>query len=165
MIWWYARLGKKLDTKTSNLGLSMKILNFYRLARQSFALRHFLWEAVKNSLSWFFSTADKLRGRTKSARADQPRERAITYLLVGTSLGKTENVLRIKKVYVDLVLPIWFSLFFRFSVAPETVIIPIICSIIVFPIVVATLICLLRHYNRRARAKDKFRYEINPRPE
>ena len=48
--------------------------------------------------------------------------------------------------------------FCLFSVDPETVIVPILCSIVVFPIVVAALICLLRHYNRRARAKDKFRY-------
>ena len=47
---------------------------------------------------------------------------------------------------------------FPFLVPPETVIIPIISSIIIFPIVVAATIMLLRHYNRRARAKDKFRY-------
>ena len=42
-------------------------------------------------------------------------------------------------------------------VAPETVIIPIICSIVVFPVLAAGIICFLRHYNRRQRAKDKFR--------
>jgi len=43
------------------------------------------------------------------------------------------------------------------TVPPETVIIPILCSIIVFPIVAASAICLLRYYNQRARAKDRFR--------
>lgn len=43
------------------------------------------------------------------------------------------------------------------TIPPETVIIPIVCSIIIFPILVAAIICFLRHYNRRARAKDKFR--------
>ena len=47
----------------SNLGLLMKILNFYMLARQSFAFGHFLSEAIKNSLSCFL-TADKLRAQT-----------------------------------------------------------------------------------------------------
>ncbi len=46
-----------------------------------------------------------------------------------------------------------------FSVQPETVIIPIVCSIIIFPIVVLATICLLKHYNERARAKDRFRSE------
>ena len=53
----------------------MKILSFYRLARQSFALGLFLLEAFKNSSS--FSTADKLRGRTRLARSAQPKKRAI----------------------------------------------------------------------------------------
>jgi len=43
------------------------------------------------------------------------------------------------------------------TVPPETVIIPILCSIIIFPIVAASAICLLRYYNQRARAKDRFR--------
>lgn len=43
------------------------------------------------------------------------------------------------------------------TVPPQTVIIPIICSIIIFPIVAASAICLLRYYNQRARAKDRFR--------
>ena len=43
------------------------------------------------------------------------------------------------------------------SVPPQTVIIPILCSIIIFPIVAASAICLLRYYNQRARAKDRFR--------
>ena len=47
-----------------------------------------------------------------------------------------------------------------FSVQPETVIIPIVCSIIIFPIVVLATICFLKHYNERARAKDRFRYDI-----
>ena len=50
---------------------------------------------------------------------------------------------------------LWF-----FSVQPETVIIPIVCSIIIFPIVVLATICLLRHYNERARAKDRFRSDV-----
>lgn len=43
------------------------------------------------------------------------------------------------------------------TVPPETVIVPILCSIIIFPIVAASAICLLRYYNQRARAKDRFR--------
>ncbi|CAB4067633.1 unnamed protein product [Lepeophtheirus salmonis] len=43
------------------------------------------------------------------------------------------------------------------TIAPETVIIPIVVSIIVFPIFVVSAIFLLRYYNQRARAKDKFR--------
>ena len=35
---------------------------------------------------------------------------------------------------------------------------PILISIVVFPLIAVATICLLRHYNRRARAKDKFRY-------
>ena len=45
-----------------------------------------------------------------------------------------------------------------FPVPPETVIVPILCSIIIFPVVAASAICLLRYYNQRARAKDRFRY-------
>ena len=57
----------------------MKILNFYRLAWQSFPLG-----AV-------FSTADKLKGRTKLARTAKPRKRGITHLLVGISLGQIQK--------------------------------------------------------------------------
>ena len=46
----------------------------------------------------------------------------------------------------------------RETVPPETVIVPILVSIVAFPVLAAAIICLLRHYNRRARAKDKFRY-------
>ena len=47
------------------------------------------------------------------------------------------------------------------SVDPETVIIPILCSIFIFPVVASTVILLLRYYNRRARAKEKFRYVVS----
>jgi len=43
------------------------------------------------------------------------------------------------------------------TIPPEVVIIPIICSIVIFPLVVVTSICLLRYYNQRARAKERFR--------
>ena len=70
----------------SNLGLLMKILNFYWLARQSFALGHFLSDTIKNSLSWFFSTADKLRGWVRFACTAQATKCSNAYILVGTSL-------------------------------------------------------------------------------
>ena len=54
-------------------------------------------------------------------------------------------------------LDVLFTTLVPFPVPPETVIVPILVSILVFPIVAAATICLLRHYNRRARAKDKFR--------
>ena len=69
----------------------MKILNFCRQARQSFELGHFLSEAMKNSLSCLFSTADKLRGQTRLARTAQATKRLKTYLLVGTSLVTRSN--------------------------------------------------------------------------
>ena len=83
-------LEKKIrHQKSSNLGLLMKMLNFYRLARQSFALGHFLSEPIKNSLGCFVSTADYLRGSTRLARTAQAKKRSNIYILVGTSLGQT----------------------------------------------------------------------------
>jgi len=44
-----------------------------------------------------------------------------------------------------------------FQVQSETVIIPIVCSIILFPTFVLAAILLLKHYNEKRRAKDRFR--------
>merc|ERR1712126_286335 len=43
------------------------------------------------------------------------------------------------------------------KVTPEFVIIPIVSSIIIFPILTVVILLLLRHYNQKAREKEAFR--------
>jgi len=44
-----------------------------------------------------------------------------------------------------------------FSVQPEIVVIPMVCSIVLFPTIVLATILFLKHCNEKRRAKDRFR--------